>query len=344
MTDSPGWDAITKQLSAVYGEQEPRHVGSIFPSFMPEAPPLRGISAYRSERVQPHWHLVTYGLTDLFAGQPGATVSGNGIELTMRLARAAAETEPPVWVLNFLQNIARYIRDSGNAILAGHHLDANGPISLDTPTKLVAIAALEDPELPGQIPSPNGAFRFVQLVGITRAEFDEIVIWRTEDVLRHLQTRDALLITDLVRDDFHGDAAIARAVREESARHPAATEALHIPQVEVRRVGWLRKKQRLVIGALVVGQLSRLLPKRITHGLELALLGGSSSILLHPAGVDPRTPSSITTLAVSADAARAFESRVPARAGVYELAPGVEVEVVRSEIRDGEGRVVRVVG
>ena len=62
----------------------------------------------------------SHALSELYAKESDdPEVSGYGFELTFRLAMepgevADANAEPPTWALNFLQNLARYVFQSGN--------------------------------------------------------------------------------------------------------------------------------------------------------------------------------------------------------------------------------------
>nr|WP_229224335.1 suppressor of fused domain protein [Duganella sp. SG902] len=92
-------------MESLYPGQEPRHFGAVISYRLGGSDPLDGISVYRSEEVRPHWHFVTFGLSELYAKEtedPGVT--GYGFELTFRLACAPDASEPPTWPLNFLQN------------------------------------------------------------------------------------------------------------------------------------------------------------------------------------------------------------------------------------------------
>src|SRR5262249_50341429 len=112
---APGWEAIDLALYELYGETTPLHYGTTISYAVGGPDPLDGISVYaRSEPS--HWHFVTYGFTELYAKETkNPDVSGFGFELTFRVMKAEGEDEPPVWALNFLQNLARYVFTTGNA-------------------------------------------------------------------------------------------------------------------------------------------------------------------------------------------------------------------------------------
>lgn len=165
-----GWDAIDRALAPVYADQQPKHYGTFLSYRLGGRDPLQGISSY--SRVSPvsHWHFVTYGLSELYEKESDdPEVSGWGFELTFRLSRPANESEPPAWVLNFLQNLARYVFETGNVFQEGHHMNLNGPICLEVETPIRAICFVSDAELP-EITTPNGKLLFLQVVGITESE------------------------------------------------------------------------------------------------------------------------------------------------------------------------------
>src|SRR5262249_54343294 len=148
---------------------------------------------------RPHWHFVTYGFTELFHKQSeDPDQSGHGFELTLRLARGLSDAQPPTWALNFLQNLARYVFTTGNAFAARHKIGLNGPIALDHATRIPAICFADDPEL-GDIDSPFGRARFIQVVGITDDEYQVIQEWSTGGLVEILAARIPFLVTDLAR-------------------------------------------------------------------------------------------------------------------------------------------------
>lgn len=70
MTDAPGWDAIDAELSRVYGSAQPEHYAPDVPSRLGGEEPLDGISAYRGSHPGSHWHLVSYGMSELYEKAP----------------------------------------------------------------------------------------------------------------------------------------------------------------------------------------------------------------------------------------------------------------------------------
>ena len=111
----------------------------------------------------------------------------------------------PTWVFNLLQNIARYVFDSGKWFEPFHHMSANGPIRLDSDTKLTALAFILDPELK-KIVTPHGEVQFIQIFGITGDEYEQIKgsMEMTEELIGVHSETNPLLITDLERGSEKG--------------------------------------------------------------------------------------------------------------------------------------------
>lgn len=115
MDGAPGWDAIDGALARIYGDTKPRHWGTVMRWSLGGRDPLDGISAYERADPVPHWHYVSYGMSDLYVKESEDPVeSGWGFEFTFRLAREGGGTDPPVWPANLLQNLARYVFTSRN--------------------------------------------------------------------------------------------------------------------------------------------------------------------------------------------------------------------------------------
>lgn len=198
---SPGWDAIDAALVAVYGPAPHQHV-----SYEPVAGEATNLAGCSAHDAGDHWHLVTYGLSELWEKQPTShpDYSGWGLELTMRVPRADGDTQAPGWAFTMLNAMGRHIHATRAIPLAGHRIDLGRPVTghpdvPDAPaTGLTAFAVVEDPQL-GAIDTPNGRLAFHQLVGITEAERAEMVTTSTDAVLARLAAASPLLVTDPAR-------------------------------------------------------------------------------------------------------------------------------------------------
>lgn len=180
-----GWDFTDSILNKLYKNKEPLHFGNISPFGEKK---LKGISVYDVKEKNPHWHFITYGLTELYEKvSDNPEKSGFGIELTLRLAKEANETEVPNWAINFLNNLANYIFKTANVFNEGHYLDTNGPIAANSNTNLKAVVFFRDAVLNKEYKSPNGNMKFLQVTGITHDELEAMIAWNPEKVTKLLE-------------------------------------------------------------------------------------------------------------------------------------------------------------
>ncbi|GIP21892.1 suppressor of fused domain protein [Paenibacillus sp. J22TS3] len=346
-----GWDAIDEQLKGIYGDQEPKHYGTMIPYILGGPDPLDGISAYLRAEPVPHWHFVTYGFSELYEKESeNVEESGYGFELTFRLRKLDDEDEPPAWALNLLQNMGRYVFGSGNTFKSGDYLDANGPIALEHDTRLTALAFIQDPELP-EIQTPNGSVAFLQMVGITQNELEAMQAWNTVGVLTEALSSGLLplYVTDLFRPSLLDDAELARKLRQGAEREGSSTGFLFVDQL-----GWEEKKglfrgtsYTLVIGAKQASVISQVLPGRALKERALRLSSRDTLVVLRQ-GDQPgvQQQESGIELVLSEEAIRELSTRLSPVAQEFKLSSfkDLTVKIVRTEIKDQQGRVVDTIG
>jgi len=201
--DAVGWLAIDEQIDKFYRGQEPKHFVNPVPYSLGGENPLDGISIYESKKQIDHFHFVTYGFSELYYNEEsaGREFSKFGFELTFRLKKYS-EDDNLNWAYNLLQNLAKYVFKSKKWFEEFHVIPANGPIRLNYETELTAVAFIIDPEF-GIIETPNGQVQFLQMVGLTTAEYEEFklnpVLSETEKIIQRLKVGNELLITDLDR-------------------------------------------------------------------------------------------------------------------------------------------------
>lgn len=201
--DAVGWECIHRQLEKVYPGQEPLHFAPQLHYAAGGNDPLDGISVYRSEKQEKHFHFVTYGFSELYYNEKsvGGEFSKFGFELTFRL-KMEQEDDNIHWVCNLLQNLARYVFQSGKWFEEYHLIPAAGPIRTGYETDITALSFALDPEL-GKADTPHGKVSFLQIVGLTTAEYKQLeqnpAPSETEKVVERLRRDNALLVTDLNR-------------------------------------------------------------------------------------------------------------------------------------------------
>ncbi|MDF3336219.1 DUF805 domain-containing protein [Mycolicibacterium septicum] len=207
---APGWDAIDHAFARLYpglGEAAP-HFGRTDARLPGDG--IWGITAYpNTSAPQPHWHLVTYGFSNVFASDPSPDEDDTwaDFEWTFRVAADIDLTQPlapqvPTWSLLLLQRLGDLVFSGTDALDIGHRIKVGGPITLGEPqTDLTAIMFVEDPQLT-QVGRGVARVRFVQLVGVT----DDTVAAAqslnngtegTLQILEKIAETNPLLITDI---------------------------------------------------------------------------------------------------------------------------------------------------
>jgi Suppressor of fused protein (SUFU) len=111
----------------------------------------------------------------------------------------SAEPTPPLWPVELLRKLGKYVYQTKSGFQPGHRLDSRGPITGgNPPTALVALAFATDP-LFEPIETPLGRVEFITAVGITADELARMKATTTETVLADLRTRSPRLETDPAR-------------------------------------------------------------------------------------------------------------------------------------------------
>lgn len=344
--DSPearGWDAIDKALLPIYGTREPLHMGTVVPFALGGPDPIHGISAYHVAAPGPHWHFVTYGFSELWEKEStDPDVSGYGFEMTFRLACKAKDKRPPNWAFNFLQNLGRYVFETGNTFGVGHTLPLNGPIAEGADTLIHAVSFYHDPQLP-PIDTPNGRVEFLQIVGLTMDELEAISSWNAAAFLDLRKHDNPLLLTDLGRKSWLRDADFAAKVARRSKRDGSSC-------------GWLAIKLKcdtrsdpvkVSVQAIAVDGMKRRLLSRLPYGRELTLNGKDATVIFRP-GKQSRLKlvEDAVSVTLREDHLVEFAQALEPRAGVYPV-PGLKdlvVRVLKTQIKDRDGKVVDTVG
>lgn len=205
--DAVGWLEIDKVVEGIYGDQKPRHYAPPLHYMVGGEDPLDGVSIYDSQKDMFHRHLVSYGMSELYYNEEaaGGEFSKWGFEFTFRLKPFAEDGDDPTWVVNLMNNLARYVIKSGKWFEEYHVIPANGPIRLNSTAEIniVGVAFVSDPEL-GKIQTPHGEVLFLQMVGLTANEMNRITSASSaydevKKVLDEMKTTNLLMITDLLR-------------------------------------------------------------------------------------------------------------------------------------------------
>ena len=204
--DAVGWKSIDDSLRRIYGNTEPKHYGPLCGIHFKigGTDPIDGASIYDSDGNIVHKHIISYGMSELYYNENkvGGEFSKWGFEFTFRLKPFEEDKGEPFWVIQIMNNLARYVFKSGRWFEENQFIPANGPIRLNTETKIVGFVFTIDPQL-GTIETPHGSLSFLQLVGITENELKRLQANSTttevENLINELKKENPLLITDLNR-------------------------------------------------------------------------------------------------------------------------------------------------
>ncbi|GIH06540.1 hypothetical protein Rhe02_46070 [Rhizocola hellebori] len=340
-SDYPGWDAINAALEPLYPGVDPLHWGTLIKWRLGGPDPLDGVSVYSRDD---HWHYVSYGMSELYEKESDiAETSGWGFEFTIRVARRP-DADPPIWPANLLQNLARYVFTTGNNFAAGHHMTLNGPIDLEDENTLIRyIAFCADPEL-GRIDTPHGELTFLQVVGLTDAEYEAAQAWNTEKLLETLSERLPLLVTDPARQSLLDDPALAQAVAEGISRDGSSSASSWATQLDWHRpeTGTL-----IVLGALAAPNIATSLRGRLPFGRHFGVYAEQRELQFLPGDHLDVTEPAQNTLHVTIPAHLVdplCAALVTARASTVQIDPMLSIEIVPTEIKDQSGQVIEVVG
>ncbi|EIT86238.1 BtrU protein [Fictibacillus macauensis ZFHKF-1] len=346
-----GWDAIDAQLQKVYGDQKPKHYGSLISYRLGGDHPLDGVSVYENDEPIPHWHYVSYGLTELYEKESeNKELSGYGFELTFRLKKETGETEPPMWVISLLQNLARYVMSTGNVFRNGDYMNANGPICEGADTELKALSFTEDEQLQ-TISTAHGEVMFLQVIGITEDELEAMQCWNTSGVWQTAQEMNLLPngMTDLSRASLLQNEAFNRRITEGAEREGSSTGFLYVDQLDftLSKKLFRSASYTLTIGAQQTKMLGLILKGRLLKGESLTLAAKGFVIvftLSHVFEVKPTEAGYI--LMLTEENIEELVGLWKPKAGTYPLqsAKGMSMLIAPTHLRDSSGNVVEVIG
>ncbi|XP_075989443.1 suppressor of fused domain protein [Anticarsia gemmatalis] len=223
-----GLKALCETYSSLYPDQpNPLQVTTRLKYWLGGHDPLDYISMYWNpgkpeEHILPHWHYVSFGLSDLHgdgrvhpAPAPGAP-SGYGLELTLRLSAEGAP-HPPLWPAALLQALARYVFTTGNKLCAGDHISWHRALDGGA-GRLRHLLVAADPQL-NDINTPHGTVSFLQMVGCTGRE------------LKAAQRGSGFEVLKLIGEDPNcgGSWLVTRVNRRCSAPGVRSARARHTP-------------------------------------------------------------------------------------------------------------------
>ncbi len=347
--DAPGRGAIERTLDALYKGRQPRTFENPNPWSRGGEDPLDAISVWQRAEPVPHWHYVSYGLSDLYDKRSTSAASGHGFELTLRVAAEPNASEAPLWPMHMLQSLARYVYRTGHGFHDGHRMSANGPITLSGASQLCSMAFAFDPELPA-IDTPNGRLAFLQVVGITLDEEAVAHKWDTRKLLDTLLPFMPLWTTDPRRSSLLGQAGVMARATEGIRRDGSSSSAAYTDLLDIREHKRLLRKSQVTVtlGARQIEQLAEFIPLRLPFGKTFTLAGPNGKLYC-ASGKKNRVHighDGVLSLEIRADAVKEFATLLHPRQGVYKMPSFQHIlwDVKPTTIRNAEGGIVDVIG
>lgn len=202
---APGWDAITEPFETLYPGIEPRHLATNMAAraMFGGDQYLDGISLYPAAYGM---HLLTYGMSTLYVDEAsfGGEFSGWGYELTIKLAEQ--DTDECLWAADSLNNLARYTYTAKKWFEPYQSIGGGSqPLRHGSQSLLTSYLVVPDTEV-AAVETMHGKVEFLQLVGITEAEYEWVSelspdpIGRGRELARRLaEAGNPNLVTDLRR-------------------------------------------------------------------------------------------------------------------------------------------------
>lgn len=244
-----GLEALYATCRHIYPEQSnPLQVTALVKYWLGGPDPLDYISMYSNPAadIPPHWHYVSFGLSDLHGDgrvhdiSGSDTPSGYGFELTFRLKREPDERVPPTWPAAIMQALAKYVFQSDNTLCAGDHVSWHCPLD-NSESRIQHMLMFEDPQL-GTVQTPFGPVTFVQIVGVCTEELQAAQGWNGPGIIELMKSVKGAggpwLITDMRRGEtiFELDSSVQDAVDQ-----GVATDGSNLSGVSAK-CSWNEKK------------------------------------------------------------------------------------------------------
>ncbi len=317
----PGRLAINQALDRLY-PTEADHRFAVAPKPGEGEAPLAEIVAYRASKPIPHWHYITYGLSEL--GKKTSTdksLSGFGVEYTLRLVDDS--DQPPAWPMNLLRWIAKSVRETREPLDPSHSTNLpNGMLDQVSPG-VEGLGFLKDADL-GSIETPNGAVTFVNVIPLAHREWWLLGAWDFDRYLEAVRAQQGDLLWRVRRQSVleadGGAELLARVARDGSSQ-----------AVDYTELAWTERE--IVLDAPSRQAMVKFLRYRLAYGREAAIISGDRKATFSPG--DWRMECSEKACALSvpkADAARLADTLANAKRGAVVTRPhGVQFRIDSTE-------------
>ncbi len=197
---APGWEAIESEFARLYPGVKEAHYATALPARIGGNDFLDGFSVYTSDKG--YQHIVTFGMSALYADEQrfGKEYSKWGYEMTMKLKEKTPNDCK--WAMEVLLNLAGYTYKTDRYFDPFQCIPGNGsPLHIGTDSMITALITVDDTTAKAQ-KTPHGKLGFIQLVGITEQELNEIKkdIDVIPKLVKLMKKDNPELVTDMERN------------------------------------------------------------------------------------------------------------------------------------------------
>ena len=110
--EAVGWKYIDKSLEKIYDKTEEKHYGPLCGIHFAAGgtDPIDGASIYNYTKQEPHKHIISYGMSELYYDEKsaGGEFSKWGFEFTFRIKPYEEDKGEPTWATAVMNNLARW--------------------------------------------------------------------------------------------------------------------------------------------------------------------------------------------------------------------------------------------
>lgn len=173
-----GWNAIADTFDRLYPHtlEQTKQYGTLIPWCLGGNDPLDQVRIYDGGA---YWHFVTFGLSELYEKESdNPELSGYGMEFTLKLKKQDTwdEEQEIRCVIGILQDFARLTFQEGELFQPFEYIYTGQTQGIDVEMKSPITGFITIPEpLVSSIQTPNGQVDFVELIGVTDAELQQIL-------------------------------------------------------------------------------------------------------------------------------------------------------------------------
>jgi len=156
----------------------------------PPENPLEAVAIYDAGSF---WHVVSFGMSDLYAKESEGVFSGFGYEFVFRIGKEGGD-QPPLWPVEVMVSLAKAAY-KGDDFAPGHTIHT-GPLDGQKSTALTALLVTTDPAIQ-LLATPHGKVALLLLVGVEEKVRERALEVGGDAVLSELSIHNPNLVTRL---------------------------------------------------------------------------------------------------------------------------------------------------